>query len=58
MVEYKGADRWKNAEPDRKLGELWAELSGGKCSFVMVKDKKWGWIEEKLGGELISARSI
>jgi len=44
VVEYKGADRWKNAEPDRKLGELWAELSDGRCAFVMVKDKKWEWI--------------
>ncbi len=48
VVEYKGADRWKEAEEDRKLGELWAELSGGKCLFVMVKDKRWDWIETKL----------
>ncbi|MFZ4682612.1 MAG: DEAD/DEAH box helicase, partial [Terrimicrobiaceae bacterium] len=27
VVEYKGADRWKEAESDRKVGELWAELS-------------------------------
>jgi len=48
IVEYKGADRWKEAEDDRKVGELWAELSNGKCLFVMVKDKNWHWIEEKL----------
>jgi len=48
VVEYKGADRWESAKPDRDIGELWAELSGGKCAFVMVKDKRWDWIEAKL----------
>ena len=48
VVEYKGADRWAEAEPDRKIGELWEELSGGTCRFVMVKDKRWDWIVEKL----------
>ena len=48
VVEYKGADRWKNAEPDRLVGELWEELSGGACAFVMVKEKRWEWIQTKL----------
>ncbi len=48
VVEYKGADRWKEAEEDRKIGGLWAELSGGSCLFVMVKEKRWDWIEAKL----------
>jgi type III restriction enzyme len=48
-VEYKGADRWKEAEDDRLIGGLWANLSEGRCRFVMVKDKRWEWIEEKLG---------
>jgi len=47
-VEYKGADRWGDAEDDRLIGGLWEELSGGRCRFVMVKDKKWDLIEEKL----------
>ena len=47
-VEYKGADRWSGAEDDRLIGGLWASLSGGRCRFVMVKDKRWEWIEEKL----------
>ena len=47
-VEYKGADRWKAAEDDRLIGGLWAELSKGRCRFVMVKDKRWDWIEERL----------
>ena len=44
VVEYKGTDRWDTAEPSRKIGELWAELSRGKCAFVMVKDKCRDWI--------------
>ena len=48
VVEYKGADRYAAAKMDRDMGELWAELSGGKCRFVMATDKKWGAIEESL----------
>ncbi|MCP5536967.1 MAG: DEAD/DEAH box helicase family protein [Akkermansiaceae bacterium] len=48
VVEYKGAVYWNDAKPNRQLGELWAELSGGTCTFVMVKDKKWEWIAEHL----------
>ena len=47
VVEYKGGDRWGNAAPDRLVGELWEELSGGTCSFVMVKDKQWAWVQDK-----------
>ncbi len=47
-VEYKGADRWLSAEDDRLIGGLWANLSEGRCRFVMVKDKRWDWIEEHL----------
>jgi type III restriction enzyme len=31
-----------------RIGRLWASLSGGRCRFVMLKDKRWDWIEEKL----------
>lgn len=48
VVEYKGAHLWNDAEPNRKIGELWEELSDGKCAFVMVKDKRWDWIAAKL----------
>lgn len=47
-VEYKGADRWTDAKDDRLIGGLWAELSGGRCRFVMVKEKRWDWIEALL----------
>ena len=48
-VEYKGADSWTAAKDDRLIGGLWANLSEGRCRFVMVKDKRWEWIEEHLG---------
>jgi type III restriction enzyme len=47
-VEYKGSDRWTDAEDDRLIGGLWANLSNGQCRFVMVKDKRWDWVAEKL----------
>ncbi len=47
-VEYKGSDRWKDAEDDRLIGGLWASLSEGRCRFVMVKDRRWDWIEDLL----------
>jgi len=47
-IEYKGLDRWASAEDDRLIGGLWEELSGGRCRFVMVKDKRWDLIEDKL----------
>lgn len=48
LVEYKGADRWSSAADDRLIGNLWADLSDGRCRFVMVKDKCWDWIEKML----------
>jgi type III restriction enzyme len=48
-VEYKGADRWLAAQDDRMIGELWANLSDGRCRFLMVKERRWEWIEEMLG---------
>ncbi|QBG48364.1 hypothetical protein EGM51_13540 [Verrucomicrobia bacterium S94] len=47
IVEYKGADRWKNAEPDRLVGQLWEELSDGSGLFVMITEKRWGDIRAK-----------
>lgn len=47
-VEYKGANGWLNAQDDRLIGGLWANLSEGRCRFVMVTDKRWEGIEEQL----------
>jgi type III restriction enzyme len=51
-VEYKGADRWAAVEDDRLIGGLWANLSEGRCRFVMVKDKRWESIEKMLSPSL------
>jgi type III restriction enzyme len=48
VVENKGGNGWTDAEDDRLIGNLWSNLSEGRCRFVMVKDKRWDWIEEKL----------
>ncbi|MEX2524902.1 MAG: DEAD/DEAH box helicase family protein [Gammaproteobacteria bacterium] len=48
IVEYKGANAWESARDDREIGELWAELSGGQCDFVMITDKRWDWMESRL----------
>lgn len=47
-VEYKGADRWEAAQDDRDIGGLWAGLSGGRCKFVMVRNKQWEVLESLL----------
>ncbi len=50
VVEYKGADRWDTpeAQADRLLGGLWAEMSGDGCRFVMITNRDWPTIEEML----------
>lgn len=48
-IENKGADRWAAAEDDRLIGGLWEGLSEGRCRFVMVKDRRWEWIDAKIG---------
>ena len=48
IVEYKGADRWKEAEDDRLIAGLWASLSNGRCRFVMVTDKRWDAINAEI----------
>lgn len=50
VVELKGGHLWgsPDSEEKRKLGELWAERSGGSCLFVMPKGKDWSAIEALL----------
>lgn len=43
VVEYKG-EPWENLEAEqakRRVGELWAERSGGSCVFVWVARRSW-----------------
>ena len=49
VVEYKGGDRWAGADDDRRIGALWAELSDGRCRFVMVSHQRWDGIDALLG---------
>ncbi|MBK9623578.1 MAG: DEAD/DEAH box helicase family protein [Rhodocyclaceae bacterium] len=44
-VEYKGANLWLSAEDDRLIGGLWANLSDGRCRFVMITDRLWEGID-------------
>ena len=48
VVEYKGAQGWTDAEDDRQIGALWADLSDGKCRFVMVRNRQWQQIADAL----------
>ena len=48
VVEYKGGQGWTDAQDDREIGSLWADLSDGKCRFVMVRDRQWQAIDEAL----------
>ena len=49
VVEYKGSNLYQSTKIDRNIGELWAELSDGRCRFVMVTEMKWSGIEGMLG---------
>jgi hypothetical protein len=41
-LEYKGADRWGNADDYHLIGSLWVNLSDGRFRFVMVTEKQGG----------------
>jgi type III restriction enzyme len=50
VVEYKGADRYDapDQREKRDIGELWARRSGGRCVFVMPKQRNFASIEAML----------
>ena len=60
MIEYKGADRWSNddSKEKRRLGELWAQKSDGKCLFVMPKGKDWPAIRSAITKETMSGFKV
>ena len=44
VVEYKNTKDYEDsadASEKRRLGELWAEKSDGKCLFVMTRGMEW-----------------
>lgn len=48
-VEYKGGHLMEESKDKRRIGDLWAEASGGKCLFVMPSNRDFDAI-----GRLIS----
>jgi len=50
VVEYKGEHLWSNDDSKEKkmIGEKWAELSNGKCLFIMPNGPDWNSILAKL----------
>lgn len=46
VVEYKGKDRYDNADSDEKraVGAVWASRSGGRCLFAMPTDRDFSTI--------------
>jgi len=48
VVEYKGAQGWTDAQDDRDIGGLWEAMSEGRCRFVMVRDRNWQQIDNRL----------
>ena len=51
VVEYKNEKDWSNddSKEKRKLGNLWADRSNGRCIFVMPKGKDWKEIAASVG---------
>ena len=40
VIEYKGGDRYSNddSREKRTIGKIWADVSGGRCLFLMASD--------------------
>ena len=49
VVEYKGGDRYEQAEPKRRIGEIWAEASDGHCLFCMPTERDFSVIDNVIG---------
>lgn len=48
-VEYKGAFLEDAAQDKRKIGELWADASEGKCLFAMPVERDFAEIDRTIG---------
>ena len=49
-IEYKGEHLAPGAIEKDDIGNLWANRSGGDCSFGMIVNKDWTALKEKLAG--------
>ena len=57
VVEYKGAHLWDGQKAKRDIGEVWAELSNGRCLFVMPKGPDLAAIENAIAPQKKSPQS-
>ena len=48
VVEYKGRHLYAEADVKRKIGEFWAEGSGGRCLFCMPTDRNFALIDKTI----------
>lgn len=48
VVEYKGSHLYESEEAKRKIGDVWAEASGGSCLFCMPTDRKFDLINRTI----------
>ncbi len=48
IVEYKGKhlSKWSESREIKRIGEVWAKRSQGRCHFVWVNDRNWRQIRE------------
>lgn len=46
---------WISKEAVVKHFSFWAALPSGLCQSVMVKDKRWDWIEEQLRQPVVAS---
>lgn len=53
VIEYKGSDRYNNddSKEKRQLGDFYAGVSNGSCSFIMLNGKDWNALKNKLSIE-------
>ena len=48
VVEYKGAHLYESEAAKRKIGEVWAEASNGKCLFCMPTSREFQLINKTI----------
>ena len=49
VIEYKGGDRYDQAAPKRRIGQLWADASDGRCLFCMPTGRDFLSINRVIG---------
>lgn len=47
-VEYKGSHIAEYDREKKRIGELWARRSNGRCRFVWVENKNWSALKEAI----------